>query len=80
MNEDYHVSNNMEPQYPDNENITIDALVLSNLLRSAADSLQAGHANGLGYICIKDGMTLRDFMRFCLGADAIGDPGDDAPI
>lgn len=47
--------------------ITIDAAVLASLLRSAADSVQAASAAGMKVITMRHDMTVREFLRFCLG-------------
>ena len=47
--------------------ITMDAATLANILRSAADSVQAASAAGMTIITFRHDMTLREFLRFCLG-------------
>lgn len=57
--------------------IEIDTAVIASIFQSAVDSLRAADAGGMKSVYIRKDMTLRDFMRFCLGVDYLGDPQDE---
>lgn len=56
--------------------ITIDSAILASLLRSAADSVQAASAAGMKVITMRHDMTVREFLRFCLGEAGRLDDGN----
>ena len=49
------------------ENVIISTELLVDLLRSAADALQASEVTGMEMVSINRNISITDFLRFCLG-------------